>query len=153
MVRFTSPARNPDAALAQLSPSHVCIRVPDYDAGKQWYIEKLDFRLVHEWPEPMLDVRMCYLAAANDDYFLIEIIGDGAKPLEKPNATDFVASFGNAGFHHLCFAVPDVDATVATLKERDVMIVAEPFVADAINRKLAFFADPFGNLFEIEQVI
>jgi hypothetical protein len=32
-------------------------------------------------------------------------------------------------------------------------IVAEPFVLAAISRKLALFADPFGNLIELSEVV
>jgi lactoylglutathione lyase/glyoxylase I family protein len=42
---------------------------------------------------------------------------------------------------------------VAELKARGVVIVTEPFQLDAISRKLAFFADPYGNLIELAQVI
>jgi glyoxylase I family protein len=42
---------------------------------------------------------------------------------------------------------------LALLREPGVTIVAEPFILPAINRKLAFFADPFGNLIELAEVI
>ena len=32
-------------------------------------------------------------------------------------------------------------------------IVTEPFTLDVINRKLAFFSDPWGNLVELAQVL
>ena len=34
-----------------------------------------------------------------------------------------------------------------------VVVVTEPFVLPAISRKLAFFADPFGNLIELAEVL
>jgi glyoxylase I family protein len=46
-----------------------------------------------------------------------------------------------------------VDATIATLRSRGVAVVTEPFVLPAISRKLAFFADPFGNLIELAEVL
>jgi hypothetical protein len=46
-----------------------------------------------------------------------------------------------------------VDATIATLRSRGVVLVTEPFVLPAISRKLAFFADPFGNLIELAEVL
>lgn len=49
--------------------------------------------------------------------------------------------------------VDDVEATVAELRRRGVKIVTEPFVLPIIERRLAFFADPFGNLFEIAEVL
>jgi catechol 2,3-dioxygenase-like lactoylglutathione lyase family enzyme len=46
-----------------------------------------------------------------------------------------------------------VDETLAQLRARGVKIVAEPWVLPAISRKLAFFADPFGNLIELSEVL
>jgi catechol 2,3-dioxygenase-like lactoylglutathione lyase family enzyme len=66
---------------------------------------------------------------------------------------DFVGTFGFQGVHHVCFTVPSVDKTVGELKARDVKVVAEPFEVEAIARRLAFFADPWGNLFELEEVL
>ena len=57
------------------------------------------------------------------------------------------------GYHHFCLNVTSVDATVETLRSRGVAIVTEPFVLPAINRKLAFFADPFGNLIELAELL
>jgi lactoylglutathione lyase/glyoxylase I family protein len=46
-----------------------------------------------------------------------------------------------------------VEGTLAKLRARGVAIVTEPFVLPAISRKLAFFADPFGNLIELAEVL
>jgi lactoylglutathione lyase/glyoxylase I family protein len=153
MDSFTLPERNSQARLAALRASHVCLRVPDYDAEKTWFLDKLDFRVVHEWPEPMIGVRMCYLAAADDDGCIVEIVGDGDAPSPRLHADDLIKSIRQGGYHHFCFTVPDVVATVETLTKRGVTIVAEPFVVEAIGRRIAFFSDPFGNLFELEEVL
>ncbi len=57
------------------------------------------------------------------------------------------------GYHHFCLGVASVDETLAKLRERGVEIVAEPWVLPAISRKLAFFADPFGNLIELSELL
>ena len=49
-------------------------------------------------------------------------------------------------------SVKSIEATVVTLRARGVPIVTEPFVLPTISRKLAFFADPFGNLIELAEV-
>ena len=129
----------------------MCYRVADYDAGKRWFVEKLDFRVVVEWPFGTM--QLGYLAPPNDDHALIELIGDGdPAPANPPPVADLNASFSKAGAHHYNFAVASVEQTIAELRARGVTIVAEPFVLDAIARKLAFFADPFGNLFEVGEV-
>ena len=46
---------------------HVAVRVPDLAAAKRCYVEKLDFRVVHEWP--YADQHLAYLAPATDEAF------------------------------------------------------------------------------------
>ncbi len=153
MTAFHLPPKSPDATFADFRHSHVCLRVPDYEAARSWFVEKLDFRVVHEWYEPMLGVQMGYLAAAADDGTILEVVGGNA-PEPSPRAkADFVETFGFEGLHHVCFTVPSVDNTVDGLKARNVRIVADPFEVEAIGRRIAFFADPWGNLFELEEIL
>ncbi|GAX56257.1 hypothetical protein SO3561_07824 [Streptomyces olivochromogenes] len=44
------PPKNPSSPFSSFHGHHVGIRVPDYDAAKAWYTEKLDFRVLQEWP-------------------------------------------------------------------------------------------------------
>lgn len=61
---------------------HVAVRVPDFEAAKRWYVEKLDFRVIHEWPYG--DLKLAYVGPATDDHFYIELLGDGElKPIPK----------------------------------------------------------------------
>ncbi|MET0287339.1 MAG: VOC family protein [Polyangiales bacterium] len=146
------PAKNSASFFAAMRGHHVAVRVPDYEAEKRFLIEKLDFRVVHEWPYE--DQRLAYMAPANDDSFFLEILGDGSPPpVAKAGYADLSESLRHAGFHHVCLQVDDVDATVAELRRRGVKIVTEPFDLPVIQRRLAFFADPFGNLFELAEVV
>lgn len=146
------PAKNPNSFFTSMRGHHAAIRVPDYQAEKQWFVEKLDFRVIHEWPYE--DQHLAYVGPANDDGFYVEILGDGTPaPAAKPNYRDLGDSLRYAGYHHICLQVDDVEATVAELRRRGVTIVTEPFVLPVIERKLAFFADPFGNLFELAEVL
>ena len=146
------PPRNPASPLAAMKGHHVAVRVPDYERAKRWYVEKLDFRVIHEWP--YADQRLAYVAPPNDDSFFVELLGDGQPgPIPKPVYTDLGDSLRLAGFHHFCLNVDDIDATVAELRSRGVTIVTEPFELPVINRRLAFLADPFGNLSELAQVL
>lgn len=146
------PARNPSSAFAPMRGHHVAVRVPDYEAEKRWFTEVLDFRVVHEWP--YADQQLAYVAPPDDDHFYIEILGGGAPaPLARAPYTDLGDSLRYGGYHHVCLQVDDVDATVAELRRRGVTIVTEPFELPAIQRRLAFFADPFGNLFELAEVL
>ena len=106
------------------------------------------FRVVHEWR--YADEQLAYLAPANDDRFMIELLGGGAFP---PAYKDLGDSLRYAGRHHFDISVADIKTMVADPRGRGVAIVTEPFHLDAISRKLALFADPFGNLIELAQVI
>jgi catechol 2,3-dioxygenase-like lactoylglutathione lyase family enzyme len=146
------PAPNTRSPFASMKGHHVAMRVPDFEVAKRWFVEKLDFRVIHEWP--YADLRLAYVAPPTDDTFFVEILGDGApKPIPKPVYSDLGDSLRLAGYHHFCLNVRDIDATVAELRRRDVTIVTEPFELPAINRRLAFLADPFGNLIELAQVL
>lgn len=152
MADFVLPARNTTSVFAAMRGHHVALRVPDFEIAKSWYVEKLDFRVVHEWP--YADQRLAYLALADDDRFMIEILGGGDPlPIDPPPYDDLADSLRYAGYHHFCIVVADIEATVEELRRRGVTIVTEPFQLDAISRKLAFFADPFGNLIELAEVV
>ena len=147
---FKMPALNPKSPLAELSGNHVGIRVPDYDSAIKWYTEKLDFRVIHEWP--YADEKLAYLAPANTNAFWVEILAGGKlNPVVK--YSDLGKSLEEAGFHHICMDVTSVDKTVTELKKRGVTIVGETFYLPAINRKLAFFQDPWGNMIELAEVV
>lgn len=146
------PAKNPSSAFSTMRGHHVAVRVPDFEAEKRWFVEKLDFRVVHEWP--YADQQLAYVAPPNDDALYFEILGGGTPgPIAKATYADLGDSLRHAGYHHACLQVEDVDATVAELRRRGVTIVTEPFNLPVIQRRLAFFADPFGNLFELAEVV
>jgi len=152
MPDFILPERNTGSTFSDMRGHHVAVRVQEFEVAKRWYVEKLDFRVVHEWP--YADEQLAYLALPNDDHFVVELLGGGdPPPSDAPSYSDLGESLGHAGYHHFCISVADIEATVAELKARGVVIVTEPFQLDAISRKLAFFADPYGNLIELAQVI
>jgi catechol 2,3-dioxygenase-like lactoylglutathione lyase family enzyme len=146
------PPPNTRSPFASMKGHHVAMRVPDFEAAKRWFVDKLDFRVIHEWP--YADQHLAYVAPPTDDAFFVELLGDGdPKPIPKPVYTDLGDSLRLAGYHHFCLNVTDIEAAVAELRRRDVAIVTEPFELPVINRRLAFIADPFGNLIELAQVL
>jgi len=147
---FKMPALNPKSPLAELSGNHVGIRVPDYAKAIKWYTEKLDFRVIHEWP--YADEKLAYLAPANTNAFWIEILA-GGKLKAVTKYIDLGKSLEEPGFHHICMDVTNVDRTIAELKKRGVTIVGKTFYLPAIGRKLAFIQDPWGNMIELAEVV
>ena len=152
MPDFVLPAKNTTSPLADMRGHHVAIRTTSLEEGKEFYVGKLDFRVVAEWDYE--DEKLAYLVPPGDDGLFVEILGGGdTLPFEARPYTDLGDSLKYAGLHHFCMDVTSVDDTLAVLRERGVTIVAEPFVLPAISRKLAFFADPFGNLIELSELV
>jgi len=141
-----NPPTNLNNKFSSMKGHHVALRVPDFEASKRWFVEKLDFRVVCEWPDK--DLRLAYLAPGNDNSFYIEIIGGGSPNLKR-ECTDLDDSLRESGYHHFCMNVASIDDTLAELRRRGVTIVREPFEVPDISRRLAFFADPWGNIVEL----
>ncbi len=98
------------------------------------------------------DLQLAYIAPPTDDSFHVEILaGPGAAPQTVYTSVD--DSLTQNGLNHICIQVESVDESLAELGRRGVTIVGEPFELEAIRSRLAFFADPFGNLFELKQPI
>jgi lactoylglutathione lyase/glyoxylase I family protein len=152
MADFIPPAKNSASPFADMRGAHVAVRTPSLAEAKDFYVGKLDFRVVAEWD--FADERLAYLAPPTDDLFYVEVLGGGdTLPTEVRPYTDLGDSLKYRGYHHFCLNVASVDETIAKLRARGVVIVTEPFVLPAISRKLAFFADPFGNLIELAEVL
>jgi glyoxylase I family protein len=147
-IKIKTPAKNTQSVFSSLKGTHIALRVPDFEKSKNWYIEKLDFRVVHEWP--FGDLQLAYLAPANDDNFWIELLA-GGNPKPHDSYLDLNESLHPAGYHHFCMDVASVDETLAELRKRDVKIVGEPFDLPIIGKRLAFFADIDGNPIEIAE--
>ncbi|MBM6596646.1 VOC family protein [Microvirga pudoricolor] len=152
MPDFIAPPRNTASTFADMRGHHVAVRTPSLANAKAFYVNKLDFRVVAEWT--YADEQLAYLAPPNDDHFYVEVLGGGEpSPTEVRPYTDLGDSLKYAGYHHFCLNVNNVDDTILKLRERGVTIVSEPFVLEAISRKLAFFHDPFGNLIELAEIL
>ncbi|MCR6733979.1 MAG: VOC family protein [Afipia sp.] len=152
MADFIPPAPNVNSPFADMRGHHVAVRTPDLEAFKRWYVEVLDFRVVAEWQVDQLT--LAFIAPPTDDDFYIEILGGSAPaPQDAHPFTDLESSLAYAGYHHFCLNVASIETTVEELRRRDVKIVVEPILVEAISRRIAFFADPFGNLVELAEVL
>jgi len=152
MADFTPLPKNSSSPFADMRGHHVAVRTPSLAEAKDFYVGKLDFRVVAEWDYG--DEKLAYLAPPTDDHFYIEVLGGGnTLPTEVRPYTDLGDSLKYGGYHHFCLSVASVEQTVAKLRARGVPIIAEPFILPAISRKLAFFADPFGNPIELAEVL
>jgi glyoxylase I family protein len=144
------PTKNDATPFASMRSDHVAVRVPDLEAGKRWFVEKLDFRVVHEWSSEGL--LFAYLAPATDDGFFLELVGGGS-PTPKRACADLHSSWRDVGYHHFCLHVDRIDKAVTELRRRGVRIVQESFPLEPISRRLAFLTDPWDNLIELSETM
>jgi lactoylglutathione lyase/glyoxylase I family protein len=106
--------------------------------------------VLQTWPYG--DLTLAYVMPPNQDDFHLEIhAGPGAAAQTVYGDVD--ASLAVNGFNHVCLSVDSVDATVDALRERGVDIVHAPVEIDDISARLAFFRDPWGNMFELSERI
>jgi catechol 2,3-dioxygenase-like lactoylglutathione lyase family enzyme len=140
--------RIPTSPFADFRGDHPGVRVPDLKAAIDWYTNTLDFRLTATTEAVGLD--WVFLSPPNDDSVSIELAaGPGAT--DRPGGGDLEESLRIHGWHHFCWRVDNIEATLAELERRGVKIVAGPLEYEPIKRRGALFADPWGNLFEIIQ--
>jgi glyoxylase I family protein len=143
-----APAQNPDSAFSSMRGHHTGIRYPDFEAARAFWVDTLEWRILQTWPYG--ELTLAYVSPPMQDDFHLEILaGPGAAP--QAIYADVDASLGANGFNHVCLSVDDVDATLAELRARGVEIVNPPFEIDDISARLAFFRDPWGNMFELSE--
>jgi catechol 2,3-dioxygenase-like lactoylglutathione lyase family enzyme len=112
---------------------HTAIASPDTRKLAQWYVDHLGFRIISEYDGGF------FVRAAN--HTLLEII-----PAEGPRAE---AKMRDPGIRHLAIAVTDFDRAHASLREKGVNFVGEPFAN--LGNRLVFFTDCDGNLVHLIQ--
>ena len=120
---------------------HVAIIVSNYEASRQFYVEKLGFPVLRENYRPekkdwKLDLRL-------NENTELELFAPENPPkrVNRPEA---------CGLRHLAFAVDDVEQTVSELRDRG--IACEEIRTDSFTgRKMTFFFDPDGLPLELHE--
>ena len=144
------PADKRADPFASWKVDHAALRVPDFDAAIEWYTEKLNFRLRKH--VEFAGLTFAFLSPSGDDGFIFELLA-GPGTDTRPRYADLHASYKTGGWHHVCFRVESVDVAIEQLKKQSVTIVSEPHDVAAMGLRVAFFADPWGNYFEVTQLI
>lgn len=121
---------------------HVALICSDYEKSRQFYVETLGLRIVHEAYRAERDSWKLDLAVGDKpDAVQIELFSFPAPPA-RPSYPEA------SGLRHLAFAVPDIAATVSHLNRCGV--TTEPIRTDEYTgRRFTFFADPDGLPLEL----
>lgn len=114
--------------------AHVCLSVKDLDRSVAWY-EKLGLGILF---------RFTRKGAPFGVYMQISE-GNFVEMFEDPTMGAVV----NNGILHFCLETDDIDAVMATLKERGVEFTPKKLGVD--NTWQIWLEDPDGNRFEVHQ--
>ncbi|GAA1032360.1 hypothetical protein GCM10009557_30640 [Virgisporangium ochraceum] len=145
-----TPPTNPASPFASMRGHHTGIRYPDFEAARSFWVDTLEWRILQTWSYG--ELTLAYVMPPDQDDFHLEILaGPGAAAQTVFGDVD--ASLAANGYNHLCLSVDSVDETLAELRRRGVDIVNPPFEIDDISARLAFFRDPWGNMFELSERI
>ena len=119
---------------------HIAIIASSWEKAREFYIEKLGFRLTREVYRP-----------AQDDF--LRMLSQGDTTLElfiRPDAPQRVNNPEAMGLRHLAFHVEDIEPVVRWLNDRGVE--TEPIREDLVNGgRFTFFKDPDGLPLEIHE--
>ena len=119
---------------------HIAVISSSYERAKEFYIDKLGFRLTKEVYRP-----------ATDDY--LRMLQQGETTLElfiRPDAPQRVNNPEAMGLRHLAFRVEDIEPVVAWLNSMG--IETEPVREDKVNGgRFTFFRDPDGLPLELHE--
>jgi len=130
---------------------HIALRVDDVEAGKTWLTTMLGFRVEREFQIAGND--FVFLSPAGAKAPVIELVGgpvENRRPLPE-NIPDIMKL---AGWHHICLQVRNVEECTSDLRHRGVKILIDVFDGPPGLgiEKVAFIADPWGNVYELLQL-
>jgi glyoxylase I family protein len=119
---------------------HIAVISSDWEKAKDFYIDKLGFRLIREVYRP-----------AQGDFLRMLRLGETTLELFiRPDAPRRVNNPEAMGLRHLAFRVEDAEAVARWLNSRGVE--TEPIREDLVNGgKFTFFKDPDGLPLEIHE--
>lgn len=119
---------------------HVAIIVSDYEASREFYVNKLGFEIIREnYREERNDYKLD-LKLGDCELELFAIPGSPVRP-SYPEA---------CGLRHLAFKVECIEEVIAQLN--DLNIETEPIRIDTFtDKKMTFFKDPDGLPLELHE--
>ena len=119
---------------------HIAVIASSYEKAKEFYIDKLGFRVTREVYRP-----------AQGDYLRMLTLGDTTIELFiRPDAPARVNNPEAMGLRHLAFRVENIEPVVAWLN--GMGIETEPVREDPYNGgRFTFFKDPDGLPLEIHE--
>ena len=120
---------------------HIAVIASDYDKAKEFYVDKLGFKVKREVERKEREDFIIFLDVGDNIEIELFIEKNPPKRLTRPEAR---------GLRHLAFRVDDIYKSVEELKKRG--IETEEIRIDPLNGKhMTFFFDPDGLPLELHE--
>ena len=120
---------------------HIAIIASDYDKAKEFYVDKLGFKVKREVERKEREDFIIFLDAGDNIEIELFIEKNPPERVTRPEAR---------GLRHLAFKVDDIYKSVEELKKRG--IETEEIRIDPLNGKhMTFFFDPDGLPLELHE--
>ena len=120
---------------------HIAIIASDYDKAKEFYVDKLGFKVKREVERKEREDFIIFLDAGDNIEIELFIEKNSPERVTRPEAR---------GLRHLAFRVDDIYKSVEELKKRG--IETEEIRIDPLNGKhMTFFFDPDGLPLELHE--
>jgi catechol 2,3-dioxygenase-like lactoylglutathione lyase family enzyme len=130
----------------QTSFDHVGLSVADLEQARDWYCRAFGLSVENEFAVTGTDLRGIMLRHASG--YRIELLHrPGSGPGIEPDSA--LAAAGTRGYGHFCLCVEDVDADYARLITAGATMRMPPSPSPRAGARVAFLADPEGNLIEL----
>ena len=127
-----------------ISHDHMGITVTpeNLDPTIDWYTGNLGFKVEQRFEAH--GTTFVYIVSGDAK---IELLAGASE--HQAHTEDVLGSMGQERLHHICFAVEDLDAAVADLQARNVVLIGGPMEVAEIAQRIAFVADNLGNIIEL----
>ena len=129
--------------------NHIAIAVPDMDAAKRQWGQKLGVKMSEPLPQPDHGVTVIFIEMGDTKIELLEPLGE-TSPISR-----FLDQNPDGGMHHICFEVKDILAARDYLIEQGARILGDGTPKIGAHGKPVLFIHPkdvSGTLIELEQV-
>lgn len=125
---------------------HVGLNVADLEAMTEWYVDALKLEVELEFALDHVEFRGVMLRSPAG--YRLELLHrpGSSEGLQAANPVDAALT---RGFGHVAFDVPDVDAAYAALIEAGAADRMSPRPSPEPGVRMAYVADPEGNLIEL----
>lgn len=126
---------------------HVGLSVADLEGMTDWYRRALDLDVRQTGEIPGTGIRMVLLADAGGTWAIELLHRPGST--RAPRIADPDEALLAQGYGHLCLRVADIDAAHRDLVAAGAASLVIPRDARRPGARLAYVADPEGNLIEL----